>query len=30
MRGFDVQGSIFKDGIRDLTNTAKILLIRNS
>ena len=23
MRGFDVQGSIFKDGIRDLTNTAK-------
>ena len=23
MRGFDVQGSIFRDGIRDLTNTAK-------
>jgi catecholate siderophore receptor len=23
MRGFDVQGSIFKDGIRDLTNAAK-------
>lgn len=23
MRGFDVQGSIFKDGIRDLTNTVK-------
>ena len=23
MRGFDIQGSIFKDGIRDLTNAAK-------
>jgi catecholate siderophore receptor len=23
MRGFDVQGSIYKDGIRDLTNAAK-------